>query len=84
MWRRINEPIDASTQDRDGLPYPVLRTVVWKGRRFQLIGPGQIVADRESLYYDAQTRSLRLAVRFDRENDQWFLEGIDDGARMSN
>jgi hypothetical protein len=84
MWRRINEEVDASVQHKDDLPYPVLRAVTWKGKRFQIVGPGRVEADREALYYDARSRSARLAVRFDRESDQWFLEGIDDRSRMHN
>ena len=81
-WTRIREEVDALVQFRSNQGQPILKSIEYGGKTRRFLGTPDITADERSVYYDARDRSSRYAVRFDREQLRWVLEGVDESRMM--
>lgn len=76
---RVNEPVDALVEYKDGRLFPVLRAIMWQGRRIGFETLGAVERREGALLYRFDEGFTRFSLRLDLVKQTWYLESIEDG-----
>jgi len=77
---RVGEPVDALVSYRTGRTFPVLRAIMWSGRRiaFETLG---VAEQRDgALLYRFDEGFTRFSLRLDLVKQAWYLDSVDDSS----
>ncbi|MDD5264481.1 MAG: hypothetical protein PHU43_06560 [Candidatus Bipolaricaulis sp.] len=76
----MSEPVDALVSYRAGRAFPILKAIMWHGRRIEFETLGVAEQRGDALLYRFDEGFTRFLVRLDLARQAWYLDGIEDSS----